>query len=189
VEVEPSATDWVTAVSTAGAFVAAIAAAIIAGVVFRHDRAARRAEQASRVAAWIDWHESLRTNAQGQDVGGYVCIVVNTSPLPVYHVSLDYSVDDNGGRREGVAIEGFLLLPPGKHVSQLPHGVAEAVSRTAETGEFVRVTMAFTDTSGRRWDRDVDGRLTEHRAERPTRHQVRPEDMILSMRRCDGDRD
>jgi hypothetical protein len=189
VDVEPSATDWVTAVSTAGAFVAAIAAAIIAGVVFRHDRAARRAEQASRVGAWIEWRQSLRKNLRGEDVGGYVCIVANTSRLPVYDVTVDYSIYDEGRRRERIAIEGWLHLPPGEHVDEVPRDVTEAASRTAETGEIVRVAMTFTDTSGRRWDRDVDGRLTEHRPERPTRPQVRPEDLILSMRRCDRDRD
>ena len=83
--VEPSTTDWITAVGTAGAFVAAVAAAAIAAVVVRHDRAARRAEQASRVAAWVEWREGWGRLIP-TSLGGYACVVLNTSPLPVYEV-------------------------------------------------------------------------------------------------------
>lgn len=47
--------DWITAYSTLGAFLAALAAAVLAGRVYWRDRGDRRADQANRVAAWVEW--------------------------------------------------------------------------------------------------------------------------------------
>jgi hypothetical protein len=76
------------------AFAAAFAAAVIAGIVVRHDGAARRAEQASRVAAWIEFRES--SGSWGHR--GYACVFLSTSPLPVYDVAVGYLYYDAAGR-------------------------------------------------------------------------------------------
>ena len=52
-ELEPTMADWIVAVSAAGAFVAAVSAAVIAWGVAKRDRADRQRDQASKVAAWV----------------------------------------------------------------------------------------------------------------------------------------
>jgi hypothetical protein len=113
---------------------------------------------------------------------GHACILLNTSPLPVYEVGLDYSLYEVGGRPAGGEMDYVPLLPPGKHVLRLPPGA----TNTAEVGGMIRVAIVFKDTANRMWHRDLDGRLVERHPERE-RLAVRPEDLILSMRRCGDD--
>ncbi|MGH3944498.1 MAG: hypothetical protein ACRDSI_05565 [Pseudonocardiaceae bacterium] len=193
-KVEPSTTDWITAVGTAGAFVAAVAAAAIAAVVVRHDRAARRAEQASRVAAWVEWREGVGKMPRDW-LGGYGCVVLNTSPLPVYDVVVGYRHYDAAGRPWDLGTARLGLIPPGERVEPLP--AADLIRGDAETGvpgftwaelKTIRVLISFTDAAGRKWQRDQDGRLTERRPPRERRRSprasVRPEELVTHVTQC-----
>jgi hypothetical protein len=189
--------DWITAVSTLGAFLAALTAAVLASIVYWHDRGARRAEQANRVAAWVEWPGSLGNlrlyqdstdlypayeplEADAPDQLGHACILLNTSPLPVYEVVLDYSLYEVGGRPAGSTMDSVPLLPPGKHVLRLPPGA----TATAERGGMIRVAIMFKDTANRMWHREVDGHLVERHPERDPRPTVRPEDLVAHVTRC-----
>ena len=189
--VEPSTTDWITAVGTAGAFVAAVAAAAIAAVVVRHDRAARRAEQASRVAAWVEWREGTGKSLR-DSMGGYACVALNTSPLPVYDVVVGYRHYDAAGRPWDLGTARLGLVPPGERVEPLPADLIRGAYTgvpgftTAEL-KTIRVLISFTDAAGRKWQRDQDGRLRERRPpgeRRPPRASVRPEELVTHVTQC-----
>jgi hypothetical protein len=177
VEPAPTATDWVTAISTAGAFLAAVVAALIAGIVLRHDREARRAEQASRLAAWVEW----RTGSD-PGLGWWACVLLNTSRLPVFDVVLSYRLYYADGDTVGGGTDRLYLLAPGKHEQRVPDRVTRSAESLFAELEKTRVQISFTDAAGGKWRRGADGQLSERRP--PRRPIVRPEDLVTHVTRC-----
>lgn len=158
---EPNVAEWIAAISTAGALLAAGAAAIIAWRVHVHNQRTQRAEQASKVAAWIEWRDTGFDKRGLARAGGWRCVLLNSSALPVYDVMIIYLL--LGEPRDiyaGTSREE--LVAPGEKVVQLPEHVRREQHRLHhDTRQTIRVEIQFTDSTGRRWWRGRDGVLTD----------------------------
>jgi len=160
VRVEPTVTDWITAVSTGGALVAAVVAAWIAGVTFRHNRADRLADQAGKFAAWVEWRLPEPGESRiARMMGGYcACVLFNASPLPVYQVLATYELRSPG--KDVVAFDetsSIDLVPPGEKTLALPSGLSERWHELGRDVWALRVGITFTDAADRTWTRGTNG--------------------------------
>jgi hypothetical protein len=159
----------------AGATVAAVGAAIIAGFYaaraygLEHQREQRwedaeRSAQASKVVAW-----PLGPSTVIQDsyvfISGLGAVVRNSSDLPVSDVTLTfYMVLDDGSAHDGVKICDWTMafLPP---ETTQPVNVSldqEARRRTAlprNATPRILLEMTFRDVATTAWRRDVRGKL------------------------------
>jgi hypothetical protein len=159
---EPNAAEWITAISAAGALVAAIAAAVIAGITFRHGISERRAAQASQISAWVE-ERSVDATA-GQPMGLMkVCVLRNSSSQPVYLVRLSYEWSPGPGEQRGPIEEPvpMAVLPPGDGLSTLPTEVVLQWREMRQLGRSALTNLTFIDAAGRRWTRAADGTLHE----------------------------
>lgn len=127
---------WISAITTLGAL---IAAAVLIGVEVRRDRRgiqqAERQDQADKVAAWKQGSRSTRH-----------ILVRNGSQLPIYKV-LVLVVYSRGSKVLRVD-----SVPPGDHPLTFPDSMPG-------DPDAVDLELYFTDTAGRAWLRDSDGRL------------------------------
>jgi len=169
--------DWVAAIATAGALVAAIGAGLQANKLYRiesrRDAVARRArsrEQASKVNAW----SVIKVNPGVANTFGVV--VANSSTDPVYDVSIEvhnYSTTE---------VPTLACVPPGSYFledckskgagrsSNWTYAAAvdecDEPLRPFTASENKKVTsVRFTDSSGRAWKREKNGTLTVIRSE------------------------
>lgn len=160
----PSITDWITAAATVGALLAASAAAIIAWRVHVHNQSERRAEQASRIGAWVEWREDLPRPVQLQrfatNAPGYGCTLLNASTLPVYDLVIVYRLV-NGSQKIEAGSAPVKLLAPGEKVLSTPKHVRDEVKRLAGNRLTLRAEIRFTDSAGRRWWRAHNGVLID----------------------------
>jgi hypothetical protein len=198
VELEPTMADWIVAVSAAGAFVAAVSAAVIAWGVAKRDRADRQRDQASKVAAWVA-RQQPEDSGQPIRLGGYAGVCFNASLLPVYDAVVTYELR---APHDFVEIDEPLrlgLLPPGEQTVGLPDSL---IQRREELGDewAMRLGISFTDAANHRWTRGTDGILKEAPLEYPDmsrlqrawwrltnrvpRPSVRPEELITHVTRC-----
>jgi hypothetical protein len=130
-EIDPTWPDWITAL----AVVVATVAAVFAGPVFWRDQKDRREAQARQIAAWVEWHDpdgnavlyqdsataAVMDDPSVEHPGRHVCVLLNTSPLSIRELLLEYRFYEVGGHPEGDASEYVRDLPPGRHVLHLPH--------------------------------------------------------------------
>lgn len=118
--------------------------------------ASQRREQADAVAAWItsDWMHH-------RDDGKQTIALLNSSSQPVYQAII-HLVFVQGGPTTGLEMDeqmpgyraAVLVIPPGRHhltMNELFHHMHRRHG----------VEIAFTDRSGRYWQRDAVGRLIE----------------------------
>jgi hypothetical protein len=119
----------------------------------RFDRE-RRAHQASQVAAWAD-------------IPAKLCVVKNSSTLPIYYVALVYAVvDDRRYHRLG-SVRAFELLPPGTATRPIPDEIRDSAlwaqinDGLSRYESALRVRVDFVDAAGQHWTRDYDGRLKD----------------------------
>jgi hypothetical protein len=163
VDTAPNAAEWISAISTAGALIAAAVAALIAWRVHVHNQTEKRAEQAGRVAGWIEWRRLDDAPGIAFDEFGFAgwrCVLSNSSALPVYDVLIIYWL--LGGPRDiNAGTDQVKLLPPGGRDVEIPDHVRREQDRRAETHPTMRVEIRFTDTAGRRWHRAHNGVLTD----------------------------
>lgn len=166
--------SWVEAVSTSLALIAASVAVAKSSTLLgiertrdtKRDEAAdqrraadEQAAQADAVAAWVDWFQadSSTSRLDRMRLRGWVIVVVNTSPLPIY----DFMGTLAG--RNGIPLGRVSrsLLPTGKHTLEFPSGAAPKEQHEFETAREMRVAIEFRDTAGRQWKRDRHGQLTK----------------------------
>jgi hypothetical protein len=150
-----SIADWVAAIATGGALIAAIyagqQAAQIVNVERRRDdqlEANQRRAQAEQIAAW------------GSGISTYL---TNASELPVYDVQLNFTI---GKQATGLCIA--LLVPTQRIPNPTQFAVVQEAWNRATSARIhgvpeprTRVSIAFTDAAGVRWERDFQGRLRE----------------------------
>jgi hypothetical protein len=143
---------WIQAIGSAGSLLAFAAWVGIAVINRKDDQVLRFERQAQTVAAWVD---------KGTDHGSednYVICVVNGGEAPVYHceVTLPGLVERD---EPGSAI--LHLVPP--HMTRTvptPEDVT-ALSWKDIYSSGVAPELRFTDSSGRRWNRDGNGVLSQ----------------------------
>lgn len=141
---------WIQAVGSAGSLLA-FAAWVGIAIVQRRDEFERHlAQQARQVAAWIDRGDQHGSSAR------YVVCIANGADTPVYRCRVVVpALEHNGDRDADVRRD---LVPPRTTVVADAPGIA-AFADALEGGAVP--PMAFTDSAGRRWRRDGEGRLTE----------------------------
>lgn len=145
--------NWIAAIGTAGALLAAILAAYFAWRSLRHQQGADRTQRAAGLSAW--WVDGL---LDGRQVWGVV--VSNTSDAVFRNVSISPVVNDIGNQSR----IRFTALPPGRYfVESLakiePRVWASEISLRDDQG-LRPVTDAnkrnireitYTDPSANRW--------------------------------------
>lgn len=127
---------WVSAITTAGAL---IAAGFVVRIELRRDKrqtdAAERAEQADQVAVWHQAYPRVGV------------VIHNGSVLPIYSVAVSFDCNDTLVR---VALDQ--PVPPGDYLIHYPAAMAVHAGEAA-------LEITFEDTAGRSWLRAADGRL------------------------------
>jgi hypothetical protein len=167
-----AAPAWISAIATAGAFIAASIAAVYGARVFgreriRDDRLERRImqEQAALVSAWMGTTEveEVRHYAAGHTTIDEPYLVEvpalhvrNASELPVYNFQvMGFGEVELGSDANRVVYEASLVPPSGQ---PQPH-VVEPVRQGAILMLEQNVMLAFSDCAGQRWIRNRDGSL------------------------------
>jgi hypothetical protein len=152
--VSPSITDWISAVSTAGALLAAVVAGILAYHVYKiesqRDRVAEstaRRQQAHRVAAWATPKKAVASDADSRHQS--MVMIQNGSDLPIWDVDVELHLQFG---HERTLVGRWLrdVLPPG--LTEL--GTAEWNGKGAAL-----TLMEFRDAEAHVWRRDTVGRL------------------------------
>jgi len=173
-----SLADWVNAVATSAAFIAASIAAWLAYKSFRTQISFTRRAQAALISVWQETVIHPATS-DTEEWASIQLFVRNASEVPVYDVWVRcfarplqgppkaWSEDDD----EVVEVEGpiFLgLVPPDREPDTPSVSSRRLVSLKAEyerqgKGPYVEVGVAieFTDAAGTGWVRRVNGRLEE----------------------------
>lgn len=182
-------TEWIEALATLAAFIAAIVAARYAAGAFRLENrrdelvaADRRAEQASMIAAWFESREeSVRLNGRAifplSTLTVRTIVYRNASHVPVTGVTaavwaVVYEPLLSGERRrECVGIQQAAVLPPaaepverklGADIIEKMSSITDEVAQQGQTTHVeILVALYFTDSSGRRWVRDTEGQLRD----------------------------
>ncbi|PPI54283.1 hypothetical protein [Rathayibacter toxicus] len=165
--------EWLSAVATIGALVAASWAAVVSrrlfGIESRRDDVAthrERQEQATRIAAWC-----VRRDI-GDEHGRRGLAVRNVSDSPVFDLEVR-STYSTGKEQKPVELRPLTLavLPPGDFVT-FGHGqygwnfpverstVTELLSPITKNPGWRVIEITFTDAHGIRWRRE-GGSLTE----------------------------
>lgn len=109
------------------------------------------------------WPVSLRRKDGSTEWG---LEVVNPSPAPIYELTVARAADraDNG-RAIGQIYATAAVLPPGRYFAGSGRFLTwlqpEDVTEPIMGGRRYRAALTFTDTNGREWNRDKDGRLAE----------------------------
>jgi hypothetical protein len=130
--------DWIAAIGTVLAFWVAL-------VVFIVALRDRRRQQAAQVAAWLE---------RGEDDTSLH--IINSSDVPVYNVRADAKLLGQS--------RNFYLPVLGPRSDEMLIKVPMPGS-TQVSGKFANVEVFFADSSGKRWWRKEDGKLSrEHRA-------------------------
>ncbi len=150
----PSVTDWITAISTALLVVVGAVAAVGGYWTFastarsyRDEVAERRHRQANLVSAWFDGEEVMFTNASEAPVYRLIASLVDVRTGTGPTLSLPGSVESR-------AFCARVL--PGDRVS-----VPLTSSGGGAMGLRVDVELAFTDSAGRHWHRPAFQPLEE----------------------------
>lgn len=176
VDTAPNAAEWIAAISTAGALIAAAVAALIAWRGHVHNQTEKRAEQAGRVAGWIEWREDSANSAFSEfGIGRDWCILLNSSALPVYDVLIIYWLLGGPGEIKA-GTDQVKLLPPGERVVEVPQRVQQEQERRKQSHPTTRVEIRFTDASGRRWWRAHNGVLIDKGPWKPAPPETETED-------------
>lgn len=184
-----TASAWGSMVSGGVALLALVAAAMAAWAAWKANahqaeqlrrlEAAEEAQQASRFAVWIDETEAMPAR---------LLKCHNASGLPVYDVEFNYTLREVTEvwplRTIGPTAEPRLFSEIGNHVTLKAAEAAEAGGDDQHAGvpaavrtafpdalrtlairdvvlEDFRFTVSFRDTSGVRWKRHMDGKLTK----------------------------
>jgi hypothetical protein len=167
----PNGAEWLTAWSTLGLLIAAAVAAVIAATVAMRERNIRHRSQAESVAAWVGRVDDIPgpfLRDRGRTYGpGFGCVIINSSPLPIYDVQRFYSArSDDGAVKPLAASETLDLVEPGRNVLHVPDEVTDIwresqLDEKSRTG--LRVEIAFRDATDRLWKRDINGVLKRSR--------------------------
>ena len=130
----------------------------------------RRAEQASRIAAWIEMRQGIPPAQRDQmrpfseQYPGHYCVLRNASDLPVYNVMLSYRFRRSDGSEDLPGADDPLrpVLPPGEQPLKLGWDVLGRWEQPHDVHYIsMQVRLVFTDASRRAWCREFDGRLVD----------------------------
>jgi hypothetical protein len=164
--------QWVSALGSIGALIAAIWAGLSAKGLYRvelgRDEAVRKAaarEDAARVHAWV-----AEEVPEGRESGDTVLVVANGASTPLYDIRI-LSSDALGVPQPRVKLH---MLPPGEFMLRrqshkpfqwhFPEPTKYATGRLLPVSKHQsRVVKAlyFTDARGARWERAEHGELVE----------------------------
>lgn len=132
--------DWIAAVGTAGALIAAV-------LLLRDDRKVRREQddeksrdQAQRIGTWMT-----------SDNYGYRVHLRNASDLPIYNVTVEFGTP--AGHEPWSESSSWITLPPGGTDTILIH------ADRSPTGAVTLYRTRFTDSAERSWERGASGQL------------------------------
>lgn len=177
--------EWLSALATTGALIAALAAARYAKKAFELERSRdnvrdeeRREQQASQVAAWVQRLQLAKKQSSNGPVKvlvppGQVFNFINRSGLPVTDAVFVFQarVQRNTTFILSLGEWRHILLTPNDLPQELPlpEPVRAALQRVAtdnvdrKTGEVPAITVTvgvtFTDTANRHWTRQPNGSL------------------------------
>lgn len=173
-----SLADWIAAVSTFAALLAASYAAVQTSRTFRleqerdrkRDDVARQ-QQAGLVASWAIEVQFVHSTGGHQDpslgVYGVAVEVRNVSALPVTAVRIEVTLVWAAGSTAAARALGEVLvpvLPPHEQPQEVFVVAADPQShkiRPAGAKAHAEVALTFRDASGVLWNRQADGRLSE----------------------------
>jgi len=137
-----SVADWIAAIGTAGALIAAV-------VLLRDDRRARATDDADHRRAQA---ESIGTWITADDIGGYRLNLRNASDLPIYNATICCGTPS--GHEPWTVETSWITVPPGETPT---HAVDADAS---PTGAVIVYWTRFTDSAGVSWQREASGVLT-----------------------------
>lgn len=143
---------WIQAIGSAGSLLAFAAWVGIAILTRRDDHERHFAHQARSVAAWIDEGERYDSPAP------YVVCIANGGENPVYRCSV--ALPGLEHQNLAAVVHRQLVPPHSTVVVEAPAGVADFSDDDLYEGG-VAPLLDFTDSSGRHWHRDEEGRLNE----------------------------
>jgi hypothetical protein len=162
-----SGAEWVSAVST---FVATVAAVFAGWVAHRAHRAAaddRDRSEAEGVQVWLAFDASTQSPR---------LVLINAGSGPVYEVSVGVSMRGEHLRAPSAG-GAWNVLPPGTYATErtIPYrwSFPEPVRDLTVLSPYMRSEndlvqwVEFTDTHRRRWRRGVDGALTKIQRHQP----------------------
>lgn len=153
--------EWITAIATCVATIAASLAGVVAYRAYTREVLRESSADAAGFHAWFAWDTSA-------DRRGQCLVLVNVSNAPVYDVALRGVLNDVGVAlpREG---KTWQVIPPGSYVVRpdetygwsLPDPVATTVGYRPYTRSAKhRVSgLEFRDAAGRLWVRNETGAL------------------------------
>lgn len=162
-------TDWLTAVGTVGAFLAAV---IIYGTDRWVTHRERREAQARVVDAWVaraDW----QTDAEGILFVKTIVCISNDSAQSVRSADVGFAYDD----RSTQILFNIGTVPPTAHGGPVrkecqlppPPGATPPSWTSAHLIGTIRLSLSFRDTTGLWWDRGPRGELTCRKRHGPSR--------------------
>ena len=162
-----SGAEWLSAVSTFLAMVAAVFAGWVAHRAHTTAAEERERAEAEGIQAWLASEDGTKATK---------LVLVNAGSRHVYDLSVGVSVHGED-RRAPSAAGVWKVLPPGTYESEQPGrrgwkfpklvGDLTSLSPYTMTDKYLVQWLEFTDTRGRRWRRGVDGSLTKIRPHKP----------------------
>jgi len=148
--------DWIVTAAEVFSAVGTVGAFIVGFILLRaeHRREAERSEderrsQAARISAWVEVHRKPDGNRE------MAFHIHNASDMPIYEVEIPLHTTAHEEQTEFVG-----LVPPGQTVRRPapPQWLRSYVDPEP-------VQIEFLDSSGRRWTRDEQGKLTRTEAD------------------------
>lgn len=143
---------WIQAIGSAGSLLAFAAWVGIAIINRKDEQELRFQRQAQTVAAWVDRGEPYGKQDE------YVVCVVNGGEAPVYHCAVDFPGLLERNQPSRVLVH---LVPPHTTVAEQTPTDLTQLSWEDIYASGIAPQLRFTDSSGRRWERDGNGVLSE----------------------------
>lgn len=148
---------WIQAIGSAGSLLAFSIWVGIAILTRKDEHQRRFTQQAQTVASWVDKGER-----HGFDETFVICIA-NGGDSPVYRCSIRLTGLTDTDRPADAWTQ--LVPPHTTHVMETP-SLLDDLSWDDLYAGGVAPELEFTDSSGRHWQRDAEGLLTEFRRPR-----------------------
>jgi hypothetical protein len=155
---------WIQAGATVALLVAAVIAGVLASRIYKIESARdrryaeeRQKDQASLVSAWVERRDSALLLGEGAAGPGHFLILKNASVLPVYDVSVRYFIPEASKFVEHSHPIG--LLVPGERAERIARPADAELGKLKLMHSSLRVHLSFIDSHGQRWQRPPDGGL------------------------------
>lgn len=143
---------WIQAIGSAGSLLAFATWVGIAVLDRKDEHEQRFVRQAQTVAAWLD------QGSQHDREDEYVVCVANGGDTPVYRCEI--RIQGLFDRGESADVPMYLVPPQSTRCAPVPTSL-EGLTWEEVYLSGVAPQLHFTDSSGRRWQRDGDGILSD----------------------------